>query len=90
MKKVVVFVSAPEAQNVRNAITVTGAGKLGNYSSSVDHVHTGYTGAMRVIDEERIEFACDDATFADILTAIDDVSPRYAAVESWNLDHFSR
>jgi hypothetical protein len=90
MKKVVVFVSAPEAGGVREAIAQSGAGRIGNYSETVNHVHTGYSGAPRVVDEERIEFACDDATFVDIMSAIDGLSPHSAAVDSWNLDHFVR
>ncbi len=89
MKKVVVFVSAPEASEVRNAIAQSGAGRLGNFSSSVNHVHSGYTSSLKVIDEERIEFACDDSTFADIVTAIGGISP-YASVDSWNLDSIAQ
>ncbi len=90
MKKVVVFVSAPEAGEVREAIALSGAGRLGNYSSTVNHVHTGFGDSMRAIDEERIEFACDDDTFATIIDAINGIAPRYAAVESWNMDAFAR
>lgn len=88
MRKVVVFVSAPDAGPVRDAIELSGAGRLGNLSSTIRQ--GSYSGSMRSIDEERIEFACDDATYADILNAIDVVSPRYAAVDSWNSDLLSR
>ena len=90
MKKVVVFVSAPDAGEVRDAIAQSGGGRIGNYTATVNHVHTGYSGALKVVDEERIEFACDDATFADIVTAINGLKNSYAAVDSWNLDSYVR
>ncbi len=89
MKRVVVFVSVPEAGEVRNAIIQSGAGRLGNYSATLNHVHTGTANSLRVIDEERIEFACDDATFVAIASAIGGVSP-YTSVESWNTDNLAR
>ncbi len=89
MKKVVVFVSAPDASVMRTVIVESGKGRLGNYSSTVSHTHTGFSGAMRLVDEERIEFACDDDTFADIVSAIDSISPN-TSVDSWNLDTYSR
>ncbi len=89
MKKVVVFVSAPEAQRVHEAIAVSGAGRLGNYSSTVSDACMPATPvSLRAVAEERIEFACDDDTYADILHAIDGVSP-FTAVDSWSLETYN-
>lgn len=90
MRKVVVFVSAPEAALVRDAIVLSGGNKLGNYTESM--FSTGsydYTNAPRVTDEEKIEFACDDETYATIVSAIDEVVPRpHATVDSWSLETY--
>ncbi len=86
MRKVVVYVSAPEAHVVKDAIALSGAGRIGNYSATTNHSAAGYSDALQVVDEERIEFACDEATYADVITAINNASPLYAAVDSWSLD----
>lgn len=90
MRKVVVFVSSSQAGLVREAIGEAGRGRLGNYSETVCTAQGAPHGA-RAIDEERIEFACDDATYRSILTAIDGVSPVFApTVDSWSLETMER
>lgn len=85
MKKVVVFVTASQANSVREAIGRVGQGRLGNYAEST---HTSLAGfGQRAIDEERIEFACDDATFAAVVSAIDDTAPLFTpTIDSWNME----
>jgi hypothetical protein len=88
MKKVVVFVSAPEAERVHQVIATSGAGRLGNFSTTVSHAFAAPTGTtLHAIDEERIEFSCDDETYASILNAIDNVSP-FTSVDSWSLETY--
>lgn len=84
MKKVVVYVTESEARSVREAIAGFGQSRIGNYTEST---FRGGTGSARTMSEERIEFACDDATFAQVLAAIDTAAPLYGpTVDSWNLE----
>jgi hypothetical protein len=86
MRKVVVFVSSSQADLVREAIAGAGEGRLGNYTETLCAARY-VPGLPRALDEERIEFACDDETYASILSAIDHVSPVYApTVDSWSLE----
>lgn len=89
MKKVVVFVSSPEAGRVRQAIAITGGNRLGNYSESVAHAFASAHNSLRVVDEEKFEFACDDDTYAAVLAAIDGIAPRHSAtVDSWSMETY--
>ncbi len=88
MKKVIVFVSSPEARRVRDTIAVTAGNKLGNYSESVAHAFAGHD-SLRVMDEEKIEFACDDDTYAAVVAAIESMVPRHSAtVDSWSMETY--
>lgn len=87
--KLVVFVPEKDADAVRQAMGEAGAGKIGNYtfcSYSVKGVgrfkpgegaspHIGNVGTLEMVDEERIEVACDKAQAADIVAAIKRVHP---------------
>ncbi len=87
MKKVVVFVTSGQAEHVRGAIHRAGCGLLGNYSATLYSAQT--SGALRAIDEERIEFSCDDDTYHSIVEAIEAVSPIYApTVDSWSMETY--
>jgi hypothetical protein len=86
MKQVVVFVTAAEATRVRNVIGLVGEGRLGNYREST---LTSTATANRALDEQRIEFACDDETFTHVLDAIDEIAPGVSTVDSWNAEVFS-
>ncbi len=85
MKKVVVFVSSSQADMVREAIGVAGQGRIGNYSETIQAAAAA-AAPGRAIDEERIEFACDDETYISIISAIDGVAPVFGpTVDSWSL-----
>ena len=88
MKKVVVFAPVVDVERVREAIGSVGAGKIGNYMESLLHTLTGSVGRLRAMDEEKIEFACDDETYRRILAAIGVAAP-LSAVDSWNLETYA-
>lgn len=87
MRKVVVFVSERDAADISAAIARTGGSRLGNYSESVSHAASFEHGSLRALDEKRIEFACDDDTYAAVLAAIGAVTLGYpTTVDSWSLE----
>lgn len=90
MRKVVVFVGAPEAERVRDVIALSGGERLGNYSKTVySSAHLYAQNVPRVIDEEKIEFACDDDTFMAIVSAINCAVPATGAVvDSWSIESY--
>ena len=87
MRKVVVFVSERDAADISAVIARTGGGRLGNYTESIAQASALGYGSLRAIDEKRIEFACDDDTYAAVLEAIGTVAAGYpATVDSWSLE----
>lgn len=90
MRKVVVFVGVSDAGRVRNAIALSGGERLGNYSETVFSSPLLRThNAPRVIDEEKIEFACDDETYRAIVSAINHTIPATGAVvDSWSIESY--
>ena len=90
MRKVVVFVSSPEADQVCDVIARTGGARIGNYSESIAHAPVQGYGSLRALDEKKIEFACDDDTYAAVVAAIGTMEPRNSAtVDSWSLETFA-
>jgi hypothetical protein len=87
--KIVVFVPAPHAAAVRNAMGKAGAGLIGDYahcSFSVKgigrflplpaaHPTIGKAGKMEEVIEERIEMVCDKKDLKKIIAAIKRVHP---------------
>ena len=87
MKKVVVFVTARDAGQVSAAILRAGGDRLGNYSESLSTALTQGFETLRALDEKKIEFACDDDTYAEVVEAIWAITPKYATtVDSWALE----
>ncbi len=87
--KIVVFVPETHADMVREAMGKAGAGKIGNYtycSFSVKgqgrfkpeegaNPRIGKVGTLEVVDEERIEVACEKSQLNTIVQAIKAVHP---------------
>lgn len=87
--KLVVFVPEENADAVRNALGEAGAGKIGEYtfcSFSLKGVgrfkpgenanpHIGTAGKMEMVNEERIEVACDKSQVQDIIRVIKEAHP---------------
>ncbi|HEY4504448.1 MAG TPA: hypothetical protein VJI73_01615 [Candidatus Paceibacterota bacterium] len=87
--KVVVFVPETHSDAVRKAVGDADAGKLGNYShcsfSSKGQGRflpldgaapsTGEVGTAELVDEERIEFACDKAILAEVVITMKRAHP---------------
>ena len=90
MRKVVVFVSSTEADKVCDVIARTGGSRIGNYSESIARAPIQGYGALQALDEKKIEFACDDDTYAAVVAAIDTMQPQNSAtVDSWSLETFA-
>jgi hypothetical protein len=87
--KIVVFVPEQNADAVRQALGEAGAGKIGEYtfcSYSIKGVgrfkpsdkaapHIGNAGRLEVVDEERVEVACDKDQAPAIIEVIKKVHP---------------
>ncbi|HEY1074484.1 MAG TPA: hypothetical protein VGE59_02175 [Patescibacteria group bacterium] len=87
--KLVVFVPEENADQVRQALGEAGAGRVGNYtfcSYSVKGVgrfkpgdganpHIGEVGKLEMVDEERIEVACEKDQVNEIIQVIKNVHP---------------
>jgi hypothetical protein len=87
--KIVVFVPEENADAIRQALGEAGAGKIGNYtfcSFSIKGVgrfkvgedadpHIGEPGKFEVVDEERIEVACEKSQVKAIIEVIKEVHP---------------
>lgn len=87
--KLVVFVPEKNADEVRQALGEAGAGQVGGYSFCSFSIkgtgrfvpgndtdpHIGSKGKMEMVDEERIEIACDKSQVKDIIKVIEDVHP---------------
>lgn len=87
--KLVVFVPEENADKVRQALGEAGAGKIGEYSfcsfsvkgvgrfkpSDNANPHIGEAGKLELVDEERIEVACEKEIAAEIIEVIKKVHP---------------
>ncbi len=100
MYKVVVYVPLTHADELRQLIGDTGGGSIGNYSHcSFSSRGTGRflpregatpaigeVGKPEEVDEERIEFLCDDAHIKGVLNAIRKTHPYESpAIDVWQL-----
>jgi len=84
MKKIVITVPVADADKLRQTIGEAGGGKIGNYtfcSFSLRGVGRflpgdganptiGEVGKPEEVEEERIEFSCDDNLVAEIISVI--------------------
>lgn len=89
MKKIVVYVPLSHTEEVREAVGRAGGGKLGKYSFcsfSIRGVgrfkpeeganpHIGKVGELESVEEERIEFNCEDNLVDKVISAIKEVHP---------------
>ncbi len=101
MRKVVIYVPHDHAEKIRETVAEAGGGKIGNYSHVTfssegvgrfmpgegAHPAIGEVGKLQAVDEVKIEFACDDDTFAAVVDAVKKVHPyEEPAIDSWPLD----
>lgn len=87
--KLVVFVPEKDADNVREALGEAGAGQIGEYSfcsfslkgvgrfmpSKDANPHIGESGKLELVDEERIEVACEKEQAQKIIDVIKKIHP---------------
>lgn len=87
--KIVLYVPESHADQLREAIGMAGAGKIGNYSHCTFTVKgtgrfkpldganptIGEVGKLEEVEEERIETVCEGGVLKDVLKAIKDVHP---------------
>lgn len=87
--KIVVFVPETHADAVRKAVGDAGAGKIGNYSHCTfsskgqgryiplngANPTIGEVGKLEVVDEERIEFVCEEANLKKVIEAMKKTHP---------------
>lgn len=101
--KVVVFVPIDSADIVREAMAKAGAGKIGNYSScSFSSVGLGrflpnedanptigVVGNLEQVEEERIEFLCNDEHIETVIKAMKKAHPyEEVAYDIYKLENF--
>lgn len=101
MKKVVVYVPVEHADAVREAIGDAGGGKIGNYSHATfssrgtgrfkpeagANPSIGEVGKLQAVDEEKIEFVCDDDTCDAVIKAVKNVHPyEEPAIDIWPVE----
>lgn len=87
--KIVVFVPEEDGDKVRKALGEAGAGMIGEYSfcsfslkgvgrfkpSDKANPHIGKAGEIEMVDEERIEVACEKEQAQNIIETIKEVHP---------------
>ena len=87
--KIVVYVPESHAEEVRNAIGLAGAGKIGNYSHCTFTIKgtgrfkpedganptIGEVGKLEEVAEDRIETVCTGNDLQNVLQAIRDTHP---------------
>ncbi len=87
--KIVVFVPETHSDIVRKAMGDAGAGKIGNYSHCSfsskgqgrflplkgSNPSIGKVGTSEVVDEERIEFVCEEKNLKNIVSAMKESHP---------------
>ena len=87
--KLVVFVPAPYADSVRNAIHDAGGGKMGKYShcsfssrgvgrfkpGKGAHPAFGEVGKIEEIEEEKIEILCEEKVVGKVIAAMKKAHP---------------
>ncbi len=87
--KIVVFVPESHADAIRKAAGDAGAGKIGNYSHcsfsskgtgrflplSGAHPAIGEVGVPEAVEEERIEFVCDERKVSEVVRSITEAHP---------------
>ncbi len=98
--KVVVTVPVKAADTVRRAIGEAGGGRIGNYSFASFSVPgtgrflpekgadpaIGEIGKLAEVEEERIEFVCEEEKLKEVVAAIRRVHPyEEPAIDAWPL-----
>ena len=87
--KIVVFVPLTHTEAVREAIGNAGGGKIGNYSHCTFSTrgigrfkpqdgaspHIGEVGKLEEVEEEKIEFVCNEDVVGNVIAAIKRVHP---------------
>jgi len=101
MKKIVTHVPLSHADIVRDAIGKAGGGKFKNYSfcsfstkgvgrflpEKGAHPAIGVVGELEQVEEEKIEFICDDKIVKDVIAAIKAVHPyEEIPLDIWTLE----
>lgn len=101
MYKVVVYVPIADAEKVRSAIGDAGGGKIGAYSHCSFSTRgagrflplgkarptIGAVGKLEEVEEERIEFICENKRLQAVVAAIRMVHPyEEPAIEAWKIE----
>ena len=101
MKKVSVFVPTSHADAVRAAIAEAGGGTLGNYRGCSfstrgigrftpgenAHPAVGTPGKPESVEEEKIEFACEEFVIDAVIAAIKRAHPyEEPAIDTWSVE----
>ncbi|MDO8742461.1 MAG: hypothetical protein Q7J45_02890 [bacterium] len=102
MKKIVIYTPISHSEQVREVIGMTGGGKIGKYSfcsfstkgigrfkpEEGASPHIGSVGKLEAVEEERIEFVCDDNLVNQVVSAIKKVHPyEEVALDVYNLEN---
>lgn len=98
--KVVVIVPIANAEKIRQVIGDAGGGKIGNYSRCSFSSRgigrfkplegakpaIGEVGKLEEVEEERIEFVCEEGNLKAVLAAIHEAHPyEEPAIDVWKL-----
>lgn len=89
MYKIIVFVPTENAEELRQAIGEAGAGRIGNYSHASFSTKgmgrfmplkganpaIGEIGKLEEVEEERVEFVCEEERLDPVLATIREVHP---------------
>jgi len=101
--KIVVFVPLANADAVREAVGIVGAGKIGNYTfcsfssrgvgrfkpGEGSHPAIGSVDKLESVEEERIEFVCDRDKVKEVIVEIKKVHPyEEVALDVYPLEDF--
>lgn len=103
MYKLAFFVPVEDAENVKEAVFETGAGRIGDYEACCFQTrgtgqfrplkganpHMGQVGALETVEEYKIELVCEDELIKAAITALKLAHPyEEVAYDVWKLADF--
>ncbi|AVI64304.1 NIF3 1 [Halomonas sp. GFAJ-1] len=103
MYKLAFFVPVENAENVKEAVFETGAGRIGDYEACCFQTrgtgqfrplkganpHMGQVGALETVEEYKIELVCEDELIKAAITALKLAHPyEEVAYDVWQLADF--
>src|SRR5687767_11104074 len=103
MYKICIYVPGSHVEEVKNAMFISGAGKIGNYAHCAwqmlgegqfmpltgSHAYSGELDRLERVAEYKIEMVCEDNVIHDVVTALKKAHPyEEPAYQIWKIESF--